>query len=273
MSTEITYWGASCFELVTGDQRILIDPYLTGNPKSVVSPDDLETPNLILITHNTRGGNDHYGDAEQIARRTGAPVIADRASIALLRERGIPVKQTAEAFWGIQMKVGPILVRPVRADHIAFSTLADGREATGCPLSLIVEPEPGVRVYHYGDTAIYDMRLIGEMYSPTVALLGCTQMRELLTPEVWPQTWVQMVSGELGPHEAARVAEMLGVRLAVACHYLEPDDAAAQFVKLVPEYDSSKRRKALAPRAGDTFTVDENGLVEGSYHSRAPVSA
>src|SRR3954466_10115181 len=69
---DIRFLGHSAFELTDGDTRLLIDPFLTGNPKAAASPDELE-PTTILLTH---GHADHLGDTVGIARRTGAPVLA-----------------------------------------------------------------------------------------------------------------------------------------------------------------------------------------------------
>ncbi len=69
---EIRYLGQSAVELTAGDAKILVDPFITGNPKATVSADELE-PTHILLTH---GHADHYGDTVELAKRTGAPVLA-----------------------------------------------------------------------------------------------------------------------------------------------------------------------------------------------------
>ena len=69
---EIRFLGQSCVELTEGDTRVLVDPFLTGNPKAAVSADEVN-PTHILLTH---GHGDHYGDTVDIAKRTGAPVLA-----------------------------------------------------------------------------------------------------------------------------------------------------------------------------------------------------
>src|SRR6058998_1202065 len=69
---DIRFLGHACFELSDGDTRVLIDPFLTGNPKAAVSADEL-TPSAILLTH---GHADHIGDTVSIAKRSGAPVLA-----------------------------------------------------------------------------------------------------------------------------------------------------------------------------------------------------
>jgi L-ascorbate metabolism protein UlaG (beta-lactamase superfamily) len=106
---------------------------------------------------------------------------------------------------------------------------------------------------HYGDTSFFDMRLIGELYRPTVGLLGCTLPRELSHLIPGPG---EFLTGEMDADEAARAAEMLGLELAVACHYLEPDDEVARFVELVPKYDTTGRRRVVAPLVGETLVVE-----------------
>ena len=69
---DIRFLGHPCFELTEGDTRVLIDPFLTGNPKAPVAADDVN-PTHIFLTH---GHADHYGDIEGIAKRTGAQVVA-----------------------------------------------------------------------------------------------------------------------------------------------------------------------------------------------------
>ena len=124
-------------------------------------------------------------------------------------------------------------------------------------MAFIVELEPGVRIYHYGDTCVFDMRLIGELYRPTVGLLGCTVPRELLVRVPGPGNFL---TGEMDADEAARTAEMLGLKIAVACHYLEVDSEVRRFLELVPKYDSTGVRKAVAPEVGDTLVVDAQGF-------------
>lgn len=124
-------------------------------------------------------------------------------------------------------------------------------------LAYLFETEPGVRIYHYADTAYFDMRWIGELYRPTVALIGPTLPYEALGHMVPPA--FKLVSGELDGEEAARVAELLGVQLAVACHYIRPDAEVARFLELVPRFDSTGQRQAVAPLAGETVVLEPGG--------------
>ena len=69
---EIRFLGHACFELTEGDTRVLVDPFLTGNPKAAVEAGDLD-PTHIFLTH---GHADHIGDTVDIAKRTGAQTVA-----------------------------------------------------------------------------------------------------------------------------------------------------------------------------------------------------
>ena len=102
------------------------------------------------------------------------------------------------------------------------------------------------------------MRLIGELYRPTVGLLGCTLPQELSHLIAGPGTFL---TGEMDADEAARAAEMLGLELAVACHYLAPDDEVDRFVELVP----STTRPAAA--AWSHRCVGETLVVEAGRHA------
>lgn len=258
MSTRLTYLGAAGYDIVSPTHRILIDPFLTGNPLAPCTPDELETPDVILVSH---AALDHFGDTPSIAIRTGAPVICDTAVRALLIDRGVSPDQVTATTWGIVVEVAGLRIRPVECHHWSNATLADGRQVVGNPIAFIVETEPGVRIYHYGDTCIFDMRLIGELYRPTVGLLGCTLPRELSYLTQGPGT---LTTGEMDADEAARTAEMLGLDLAVACHYLAPDDEVERFVQLVPHYDTTGSRRVVAPLVGQTLIVSpDSHAIEG----------
>ena len=250
MSTRLTFFGAAAYEIVSPTHRILIDPFLSENPSAPVQPDELETPDVVLVSH---AAFDHLGDTAAIAKRTGAPVVCDGGVRQLLVDQGVDGNRIQATTWGIVTEVAGLVIRPVECHHWSAGQLSNGGWAMGNPIAFIVETEPGVRVYHYGDTCVFDMRLIGELYKPTVGLLGCTVPRELLDRVPGPGTFL---TGEMDADEAARTAEMLGLSIAVACHYLEPDAEVERFLELVPHYDTTGQRKAVAPRVGETLVVD-----------------
>ena len=216
MTTRLRFLGASGYEVIGPTGRILFEPCLRANPWAPVTVETIETPDLICVSH---GAWDHLGDAAEIARRTGAPVITSADVARRLIAEGVPVDQVRATIWGVCYEIAGIAVRPVECHHWTSSELPDGTVVAGTPLSFIVETEPGVRIYHFGDSALYgDMRLVGELYRPTVALLGCAQTDGL--PD--DPGAGHVLTGEMNPDEAALAAEWLGVRYAVATHYMHP---------------------------------------------------
>jgi L-ascorbate metabolism protein UlaG (beta-lactamase superfamily) len=266
MTTRLTFLGVAGYDVQGPDHRILIDPCLSANPAAPCGPDDVATPDVILVSH---AAFDHLGDTAAIARRTGAPVVCGGDVRLLLLEQGLPSEQVRATVWGIVVEVGGVLVRPVECHHWSQGVLAGGQPVSGVPLGFIVETEPGVVIYHYGDTAIFgDLRLIGELYRPTVGLLGCAQPRAFADAVPGPG---RLVTGEMSPREAALAAELLGVRLAVACHYLEAScPEVAEFLALVHEYDTTGNRAAVALEPGQALIIDRaaHHVVDGGIARR-----
>jgi L-ascorbate metabolism protein UlaG (beta-lactamase superfamily) len=252
VGTHLRFLGAAGYEIIGPRWRALIDPFLTGNPVAPCGPDAIARPDVILVTH---AAYDHVGDTAAIARRTGAPVVCGTDTRAALIEQGVRAEQIRATVWGIVVEVGGVVVRPVECHHWSQFRLASGDTVTGTPLAFIVEPEPGVGIYHFGDTAIFsDLRLIGELYRPLIGLIGCTHPKELVAPVI-PGPG-RLVTGEMSPREAALAAEFLGVRFAVATHYFNAnDEEVLEFLRLVPELDRSGGRVAFAPRAGDILEM------------------
>ncbi|MBA2634968.1 MAG: MBL fold metallo-hydrolase [Chloroflexi bacterium] len=257
MSTTLRFLGASGYEVVGPTFRLLLEPYLTGNPVAPCGAEDLEPPDAILVSH---AAWDHSLDAAGIAIRTGAPVICPNDVAEMLLEAGVPAEQVRPSIWGVCYAFGDVVVRPVECHHWSAATLKDGRIVTGVPLSFIVETEPGVRLYHFGDTTIFPgMRMLGELYTPTVGILGCAQTDGLPDPGAG-----SVLTGEMTPDEAARAAEWLGVRQVVATHYMHPGPEVAELARRVPVYDSTGQRTVHALQGGEELTIEP---VPGDYPS------
>jgi L-ascorbate metabolism protein UlaG (beta-lactamase superfamily) len=258
VTTRITFHGVSTYEVAGPNGRVVMDPFLDGNPAATVTADDLVAPDVILASH---AAWDHMGDAAALALRTGAPVVCGTDTAALLLEAGVSESQIRRTVWGIKVRVGDILIRPVFCAHWSQARLRDGSVITGTPMGFVVETEPGVRVYHFGDSAITkEMELIGRLHRPTVGLLGVTQPWSLVQPGGG-----EVATGEMSPEEAALAAEMLGVKYAVATHYESPDHEDVQaFLAEVPRTDSNGGRIPLALRSGQTLVIDGDSYqVEG----------
>src|SRR5215207_8348027 len=147
---DIRFLGHACFELTEGDTRVLVDPFLSGNPKAAAEAAELE-PTHILLTH---GHPDHYGDAVDIAKRTGAPTVAIVEIAGELEEQGVENVSNPNLGGTVQFDWG--WVKLVPAWHT--STTPNG---TVClPAGLLIQIG-GKLVYHLGDTALFsDLQLI-----------------------------------------------------------------------------------------------------------------
>src|ERR671915_532029 len=101
------------------------------------------------------------------------------------------------------IQVGGIKVTATNAFHSSSIALDDGSLIYGGePLGYVIEFESGFKLYHAGDTCVFgDMRLIGELYGPDLALLPIGN---------------QVV---MSPYEAAHAARLLNVGHVVPMHY------------------------------------------------------
>lgn len=251
MATDIRFLGTAGYEIVADGFRVLIDPFLDGSPLRPCLSADLEAPSVILVTH---AAFDHLGDAAAIATRTGAPVVCGAEVRHLLLLAGVPDEQIRVTVPGVRVRVGGLEVLPVECRHWSGAVHPEFGLISGPPMSYLVEPEPGVRIYHFGDTALFDMSLIGRLWSPLVGILGCTQPWEVDDPGAG-----EVLTGEMNPAEAALAAEMLGVRVAIASHYLTPNADTERFVEEVRLADSTGQRAAFVPELGQVVRVAPDG--------------
>jgi L-ascorbate metabolism protein UlaG (beta-lactamase superfamily) len=149
MAVDIRWLGHACFQLEAGGTTVLVDPFLSGNPSAAASPDELE-PDVILLTH---GHQDHFGDVVDIAKRTGATVVAitelaDELSGSLENVLDPNLGGTVQFDWG--------WVKLVPAWHTAVSP--SGTPHT--PAGLLIHIGDRL-VYHLGDTCLFsDLKLV-----------------------------------------------------------------------------------------------------------------
>ena len=155
MSTRVQWLGHSCLLVESGDKRILIDPFLTGNPTAGVSADEVQA-DAILISH---GHGDHVGDVVAIAKRTGAPVVANYEISQWLLAQGVQNVHGLNLGGGVEVVPG-IRVQMTLAFH--SSSLPDGTYA-GNPCGFLITCDDGSTIYDAADTCLFgDMKLIGD---------------------------------------------------------------------------------------------------------------
>jgi L-ascorbate metabolism protein UlaG (beta-lactamase superfamily) len=187
---EIRFLGQACFTLSDDDTTVLIDPFLTGNPKGAVSADDVAATHILL----THGHADHFGDTVPIAKRTGASVTAIVEIAHEVGEEGIEVHDpnlggTVKFDWG--------WVKLVPAWHT--STTPKGTVST--PAGLLINFKDTI-VYHLGDTSLFsDLDLVGKRNPIDVALM--------------------CIGGHytMDRHDAVDAARLVGAKTVIPCHY------------------------------------------------------
>jgi L-ascorbate metabolism protein UlaG (beta-lactamase superfamily) len=224
---EIRFLGHACFELTEGDTRVLVDPFLTGNPKAAVEAGDVD-PTHIFLTH---GHADHIGDTVDIAKRTGAQTVA---IVELANELGDSgVENVVDPNLGGTVEFEGGWVRLVPAWHTAVSPSGTAHTPAGLVINL-----GGKTVYHLGDTALFsDLALPGRRDSLDVALM--------------------CIGGHytMDRHDAVTAAELVGAGTVIPCHYdtFPPIETDAEAFKSDVESKTSSKVAVLQP--GDTFSA------------------
>ncbi|MDK2796216.1 MAG: hypothetical protein PWQ22_878 [Archaeoglobaceae archaeon] len=191
---KIVWLGHSAF-LLEGSKRVLIDPFITGNPMAPVSVEEIKA-DVILVTH---GHGDHLGDTEEIAKRNKALVVCIHELSRVLAKRDV---ETMGMNIGGSAYSSGIRITMVPALHSAdFEDEKGEIISCGSPVGFVVEMD-GVKVYHTGDTGLFsDMKLIGELYEPDLMLLPIGDFYTM------------------GIREAVKAVEFVKPKVAIPMHY------------------------------------------------------
>jgi len=219
---QIRFLGHAAFEPSDGQKSVLIDPFLTGNPKAAAAAEDL-SPDAILLTH---GHGDHFGDTVPIAKRTGADVVAIVEIADELSAEGLEKVHDPNIGGTVSFDWGSVKLVP------AWHTSMTPKGTVSVPAGLIVR-FAGKTVYHLGDTALFsDLRLIGETEGPIDVALMC-------------------IGGHytMDRHDAVKAAGLIGARQVIPCHYdtFPPIETDAQAFRSDVESAGISEVVVLAP--------------------------
>jgi L-ascorbate metabolism protein UlaG (beta-lactamase superfamily) len=222
---ELRFLGHAAFALSDGGTTVLVDPFLTGNPKAAVSAEELDAT-TILVSH---GHADHVGDTVAIAQRTGATVVAVVELANELGGQGVDVRDpnlggTVTFDWGS--------VKLVPAWHT--STSPGNTPSIACGLLIDVG---GTTIYHLGDTCLFsDLQLVGRTRAIDVALVP--------------------IGGHytMDRHDAVEAVRLIGAKTVIPMHYdtFPPVETDAQAFKADVEAQTDARVVILEP--GATYT-------------------
>ena len=179
---EVHWLGQATTKITTLTGKVIvIDPFMTNNPKTPVGYKNLDAigkVDVILVTH---GHGDHTGDVAELAKRTGATVLGSGGLIQTMVDLGWVAPEKAVRFGkgGKVQPAGPqITITQTHAEHSSEVTVTDPatKKSTtypgGEPAGFIVEMENGFKLYHMGDTGLFgDMRMIADYYKPDLIMI------------------------------------------------------------------------------------------------------
>jgi len=192
MATRVRWLGHSTLFIESDGQRLLIDPFFTGNPAAPIQASASEA-DFILVSH---GHGDHVGDAVSIAQRTGATIIANYEIAGWFEKQGVKKVHGQQHGGSFKHPFGKVKFT------LAFhgSQLPDG-SCGGNPCGFLITFNDGIKVYAAGDTGLFgDMRLIGEA-GIDLAILPIGD------------------NYTMGPEDALRAVQFLQPRKVLPIHY------------------------------------------------------
>jgi L-ascorbate metabolism protein UlaG (beta-lactamase superfamily) len=196
---KITYFGHSTFSLTTPSGQVaLIDPFVMSNP---VCPEALKKVPRLDVVFLSHAHSDHSADLLALAKQHKPKIVAIFETCQWVEGKGFD-EETRPMGKGGSQQVGEFHVTMTHAFH--SNSIDDGGKVlyAGEPAGLIIRMPGGFTVYHAGDTALFsDMKLIGELYQPHLAMLP---IGDRFT---------------MGPREAAHAIRFLGVNHVIPMHY------------------------------------------------------
>jgi L-ascorbate metabolism protein UlaG (beta-lactamase superfamily) len=199
LGNTITYFGHSTFSLTTPSGTVaMIDPWVMNNPRCPKELKNVERLDVIFATH---GHSDHIGDLVELGKKHKPEIVAIFELAMWLGKKGLGKSIRPMSKGGTQT-VGEFSVTMTHAFHSSSVEDGDDMLYAGEAAGLIIRMPGGFTVYHAGDTAVFgDMKLIGDLYQPDVAMLPIGD------------------NFTMGPREAALAVKFLGVKEVIPMHY------------------------------------------------------
>ncbi|HOW15150.1 metal-dependent hydrolase [Methanosarcina sp.] len=221
---KITWLGHAAF-LFEAEKKLLIDPFISENPKAPCSPEDLD-PDIIAVTH---GHRDHLGDTIAIGARTGCRIISIHELANYIKSKGVFAEGMNK---GGTIEVEGITLTMTHALHSSSIDASGFSFDGGSPAGFVIGIG-GHSIYHSGDTGVFgDMQLIRELYEPEIALLP---IGDRFT---------------MGIKEAVKAVELIRPEIVVPMHYNTFD---------VIKQDPEDFRKAVEAKVDTKVIILEPG--------------
>ncbi len=225
----LTFLGHGAFQIDLQKASLVIDPFITGNPRAKVKPEEIRV-GYVLLTH---GHPDHLGDGIAIARENGATIIAPFELATYCERQGV---KTHPMHIGGAYDFPFGRVKLTIAFHGSGYPTDDGILYMGNPCGFLISAD-GKTVYHAGDTGLfYDMKLIGEMDRIDVATLP--------------------IGGNftMDIDDAVKASELLQAKLSIPMHYGTFDVIAAD-PAVFEKKMAAKGMKARVLQVGERLSI------------------
>jgi len=207
---KLTYLSHSAWLIENDDFKIVIDPFLEGNPTAPISPAELQA-NFIIVTH---AHGDHIGDAIPMAKASEGLIISNFEIANYCTAQGAQA-HPMHIGGAREFPFGRVKLTPAWHGS-SFPDGSYGGTPAGCLITI-----DGKTIYHTGDTGLFmDMQLIGEMNEIDLMMVNIGD------------------NFTMGIDDAVKAVEMVKPKLVMPMHYktfdvidVDPDE----FVQKVEE--------------------------------------